>query len=464
MNAPATPWSLRRRLLALLLGLTLTLWGGSVAIVYIETQRESLELFDQALMETGRLLLSLADTEAHEHGNVRSLDLRTATATPRGRELLFQLRDRQQRLMYSNVQHSSAEMAPLPPLAPLAGPGAAAYSWAEISGRRYRVYSGWNDEHNLQVQLAEPISHLEEISSRFFYNTAQLGTLLAVLAALGIWLLINRLFRVLRESAEAVAARTPSDLAEVDLASAPREMTPLLLAINRLFGQVRQTRENEQRFTADAAHELRTPLAAIKTNLQVLQRARNPAEHAECIAGLGASVDRASRLVAQLLTLARLDPQQDSSAALATLDLAALLAEEAPHWQTLSAGRSVVLHAEPAPCAGQADSLRILLQNLVDNALHYTPAAGTIRVACGEDAQGSYLEVADDGPGIPADMHDKVFERFFRLAGARTPGSGLGLSIVRRIADLHGASITLGPGLHGKGLAVTLRFPRAVQP
>lgn len=461
MSTAAAPWSLRRRLLALLLGLTLTLWGGSVAIVYVETQRESLELFDQALLETGRLLLSLADTEAHEHGSVASLDLRTATATPRGRELLFQLRDRQQRLVYTNAQHSGAD---LPPLAPLAGTGAAAYSWAEIGARRYRVYSGWNDEHNLQVQLAEPISHLEEISSRFFYNTAQLGTLLAVLAALGIWLLINRLFRVLRESAEAVATRTPSDLAEVDLASAPREVAPLLEAINRLFGQVRRTRENEQRFTADAAHELRTPLAAIKTNLQVLQRARNPAEHAECVAGLGASVERASRLVGQLLTLARLDPQQDGSAALPPLDLAALLEEEAPHWQTPGAGRRVTLHTASAPCAGQADSLRILLQNLVDNALRYTPENGTIRVSCGQDAQGSYLEVADDGPGIPDAMREKVFERFFRLAGAQTPGSGLGLSIVRRIADLHGAQLTLGPGLQGQGLGVTLRFPRARQP
>jgi signal transduction histidine kinase len=445
-------WSLKGTLLAILLGVTLSLWTGSAAIVYVEARRESDNLFDQSLAETAYLLLSLVENEVRENalGSPASLPLK-APSNPY-RYLLFQVRDAHQRVLYKS------DGAPDTLLAKDAPSG---FSWVTIRGERLRVFALWDEQHQIQMLVAEPTRHRDGISGRFFYKIVLLGALLAVFATAAVWWSIRRVFLVLQRSADQVAARTPNDLADVELRGVPGEMFPLLLAINRLFGRVRRTIDHEQRFTADAAHELRTPLAAIKTNLQVLRRARSDAERDEFIAGLGVSVDRATRLVDQLMTLEQLDPHAGAALALAPGDLAGLLREQAAHWQAVCAdkGLALTLDADAAPCALQADSMRMLIRNLADNAMRYTPSAGAVAIRCGLRDGAAFLEVADSGPGIPAAMEERVFERFFRLAGAQTPGSGLGLSIVQRIAERHGAQVKLGPGLHGAGLSVTVAFP-----
>ena len=447
-------WSLRRTLLTVLLALTLALWGSSAAIVYFEAQQESQELFDQSLGETAHLLFSLVENEVREHGLDKPIALPMKGHPNPHHYLLFQVRDARQRVLYRN---DGASSAPLPRIAP------DGLSWTRIDGRLWRLYVLWSTDRRLELIVAEPTSHRDDISSRFFYRIAVFGVLLVLLATVAIWWSINRVFRALQDSAGEVAARTPNDLAAVSLDGMPSEVHPLLLAINRLFGRVRRTMEYEHRFTADAAHELRTPLAAIKTNLQVLQRARSEQERDEFIAGLSASVERATRLVDQLLLLAQLDPQAEAAQALEPMDLAAVIAEKAPQWQASGNAQQLelVVALAPAPCAAQYDSMRMLIRNLVDNALRYTPAPGRIVVSCGQRDGRSFVRVADSGPGIPPDMQERVFERFFRLAGGQLPGSGLGLSIVRRIADRHGAQIELGAGLDGKGLAVTVVFPPA---
>lgn len=454
---PAIPgnagaWSLRRTLLAVLLGLTFILWGFSAAIVYLEAGRESQELFDQSLAETGHLLLSLAEHEVQEHGASTSLVMPVAQNRNHRQYLLFQVWDAQQRLLYKNAGAPDRAFA---------APADVGYSWHDNDGRLWRIYTSWNHNAQLQIQVAEPASHRQEISSRFALKLLAIGLPMAALAALAIWWSINRVFRALRRSADEVAQRTPDDLASVSVTGAPLEVQPLLQAINRLFVRVRQTREQEQRFTADAAHELRTPLAAIKTNLQVLQRARSDAERKESVMGLGLSVDRATRLVGQLLTLSRLDPQSQPPPDLPVLDLAAVLAEQLPGWMAQAQRQDLLLRAElaTAPCRLQPDHVLILARNLMDNAMRYTPAGGTLVLACRSEADGVLLRVSDTGPGIAEQLRERVFERFFRAAGAHQPGSGLGLSIVRRIAETHGASVQLAAGPDGTGLVVTVRFP-----
>ena len=445
-------WSLRRTLLAVLLGLTVLLWGSSAAIVYVEAQQESAELFDQSLVETGHLLLSLVENDLRNRGKQATIDLPMRGYPNPHHYLRFKVRDAQKNVLYRNDGALNTSLSRSAP---------DGLSWTTIDGQQWRLFVLWDAPRQLQLLVLEPTSHRDDISSRFFYKIAMFGALLVALATFVIWWSINRVFRALRRSADEVALRTPDDLASVSVTGAPLEVQPLLQAINRLFVRVRQTREQEQRFTADAAHELRTPLAAIKTNLQVLQRARSDAERKESVMGLGLSVDRATRLVGQLLTLSRLDPQSQPPPDLPVLDLAAVLAEQLPAWMAQAQRQDLLLRADlaTAPCRLQPDHVLILARNLMDNAMRYTPAGGTLVLACRSEADGVLLRVSDTGPGIAEQLRERVFERFFRAAGAHQPGSGLGLSIVRRIAETHGASVQLAAGPDGTGLVVTVRFP-----
>ena len=331
-----------------------------------------------------------------------------------------------------------------------------------MAGETWRTYSAWNASRRLQIQVGEPDTHRNAVSERFAYKLLLFALMILPVMGIGIWWTVSRVLRPLLASAEEVARRTPNDLRQVKTAGAPVELQPLLLAINHLFEQVSSTFEREKRFTADAAHELRTPLAAIKTNLQVLHGARSEAERNEFIAALDVSVDRATRLVGQLMTLARLDPQQQP-AGLAGVDLAALLKSQLPELTQQARQQQIAFTADIAPvhCLLDQDSFMILFRNLVDNAFRYTPRFGTVRLSCRVDGQHGCLGLANSGPGIPADKREQVFDRFVRLSAAGTPGSGLGLSIVKNIVAAHGAGIALKDGPDGQGLLVEIRFALA---
>ncbi len=443
-------WSLRRTLLTIMLALTVTVWGASSVIIYLEADHESQKLFDQSLSETAHLLLALADRDVEE------LTSASKPAVPNNtghdQYLLFQIWDDNHRLLYKN------EDAPDTPFAPT---GKAGFGWATIDGQNWRTYAAWDTKHRLQIQVGEPSSHRNEISSRFAYKLSLFALLILPLMAGIIWWTVNRVFRTLQESADEVSQRTPNDLQKVSLDGAPSEVHPLLHAINRLFERVQRTLEHEQRFTADAAHELRTPLAAIKTNLQVIQRARNDDERAEAIAGLGVSVDRSTRLVEQLMTLARLDPQYETNQALAELDLSDLLSAQLPGWHMQAEKLQLQFEARltSACCLVHQDSFLILFRNVMDNAFRYTPKNGAVMLSCHIEQEQVCLTIADSGAGIPPAMRERVFDRFFRLSDASKMGSGLGLSIVKRIAETHHGKIVLTDGLHNTGLSVQIWLP-----
>jgi two-component system sensor histidine kinase QseC len=447
-------WSLRRALLAVLLALTVSVWVFSAVVVYFEADQESQELFDQSLAETAQLLLALADHEIEERiamgGGHESAPIKNA----HGEYLLFQMWDNTGRLLYKN------QGAPDKPF--VAG-GASGFGESVVEGKSWRTYAAWNADGRLQIQVGEPDSHRNQISERFAWKLLLFVLVVIPLMALAIWWIINRAFRTLQVSADEVSRHTPADLYEVSLVGVPSEVQPLLQAINRLIDRMRSTLEHEQRFTADAAHELRTPLAAIKTNLQVIQRARNDGERDEFIDALGISVDRATRLVGQLMALSRLDPQYDNQQVPVRVDLAVLLSAQLLDWVLQAERLQLQLTADlkPAWCQIHQDSFLILLRNLLDNALRYTPPGGVIQIACHAANGAAYLSVADSGPGIPVEMRERVFDRFVRLADAGKPGSGLGLSLVKRIAEAHGARLVLREGLYGAGLTVQVEFPNS---
>jgi signal transduction histidine kinase len=234
----------------------------------------------------------------------------------------------------------------------------------------------------------------------------------------------------------------------------------LLSDLNQLLMRMRDALRTERRFTADASHELRTPLAAIRANAQVLLGARDEAEKRSSAADLLASVDRGTRLVEQLMALARADAQDDRGSRESVVALDELVREQVQEHAALAARRGVHLdaHAEPATTTGVPALLAVMLRNLIDNALRYTQAGGRVTVSSSTAGKRILVSVSDTGPGIPLAERERIFERFYRVGSNDEPGSGLGLSIVRRIADLHDATVTIADGPDHRGAVVTVSF------
>jgi signal transduction histidine kinase len=280
--------------------------------------------------------------------------------------------------------------------------------------------------------------------------------------ALAIWLGVGAGLRPLGELRRELARRGPGDLARLDAERTPVEIEPLVAELNRLFGRIDEALERERRLTADAAHELRTPLAVLSTQAQVARRATGDAARNEALEAIVAGSERAARLIEQMLTLARLESGQGAGA-VQRADLRALaraaLAEAAPF--ALGKGIDIALEdGVPVEVSGFSGLVEILLRNLVDNAVRYTPPGGKVRVEVGGEARTARLVVSDNGPGVPAPELGRLGERFHRLAAAGESGSGLGLSIVLRIATLHRGHVRFAAGPGGAGLAVRVELPR----
>jgi signal transduction histidine kinase len=299
-----------------------------------------------------------------------------------------------------------------------------------------------------------------------FWNHLSPLTLSLPLALLLLGLGIRYGLAPLRRIAKEIGARDHRRLDPVSLGVIPQEIRPLIDAMNSLFQRLQDTFMRQSRFAADCAHELRAPLAGIKTQLQVADRADDPAQRAWALDQAAKAADRAIRTIEQLLVLARYDPETPDLPK-ASVDLNAivvpLLTELAP--AAIDKGVEVELQQEPGVFVwGNGEALGILIRNLVDNAVRYTPAGGRMNVTTRRAAAAACLMVEDTGPGIPEAMRERVFERFCRLMPEVGGGAGLGLSIAHRIAQAHDASIVLDTAAGGSGLAVQVMFPAAPAP
>jgi two-component system, OmpR family, sensor kinase len=312
------------------------------------------------------------------------------------------------------------------------------------------------------IQVAQPMSVREQRAAELALQTLKPFALLLPVLALVIWIAVGHALEPLQRLTSQVKARRVNALDDLPATQLPDEVQPLVLALNDLLGRLRAALERERAFMADAAHELRTPLTALHLQMGMLARASSEAERESAMGTLSAGVQRAIRLIEQMLALARQQPRAESPRVPVRLDELAreIVAELVP---LADAGRIDlgVAAAQPATVDADSEALRTLLRNLVDNAVRYTPPGGRVDVTVESTAAGPRLTVTDDGPGIPPDERLRVFDRFFRRAGTSPTGSGLGLAIVKAIADAHGASVTLGDGSDGKGLAVTVTFRAA---
>lgn len=453
-NNRPTAWSLRTRLTILLVVATLGLWGVASLTIYQEAQAESQNLFDESLRESAYLLLAVIEHEMAEHGPDYAAQLidHSDFPAPQTHYLRFQVWNSEGRLIYRSTD------APERPFVEL---GRSGYVWADSMAGSLRTYVAWNSARTLQIQIGEPLSHRQEIITATLWRLAAFAAIFLPIAAFLIWWIIARMFAPVQWTSEEVAARTANNLGDVPLGNVPREISPLIVALNRLLGRIREVLDYERRFTADAAHELRTPLAAIRAHAQVLLGARTPQEAAEAAHDIIAGVDRGRRLVDQLLSLATLDKSALRALPMTPVDLGALIASQVEQHRAAAMQLGVELRAETAPLTvrGHADTLNVMLRNLIDNALRYTPAGEAVVVNCYRTPQGVCLAVRDSGPGIPAAERQRIFDRFYRIAGSASFGSGLGLSIVQRVVKEHGAEVWVEDGLRGCGAGFVVRFP-----
>jgi two-component system, OmpR family, sensor kinase len=335
------------------------------------------------------------------------------------------------------------------------------YETVETSEGDWRVFS--IQQRGLTLQVAQPMAIRKRLAAAAALRT--LAPFLFLLPVLGVlvWVIVGRGLKPLVSVAGAVKARTPAALHPLPERGLPEEIQPLVTALNDLLARLERTLGAQRQFVADAAHELRTPLTALRLQVQLAERAREPDERAAAFATLKQGLERATHLVEQLLTLARQEPEAARELP-GPIELGDLMREVVAGLEPLAVTKSIdlgVTRDEAGTIQGARDGLRTLLGNLVDNAVRYTPAGGRVDVAAYREGGSAVLEVIDTGPGIPPDERDRVLDRFYRRVGSEAGGSGLGLSIVRNVAERHGARLALDAGPAGKGLAVRVVFPHA---
>jgi two-component system OmpR family sensor kinase len=333
------------------------------------------------------------------------------------------------------------------------------YATVETSEGDWRVFS--IQQRGQILQVAQPMAVRQRLAAAAALRT--LAPFLVLLPALGllIWFIVGRGLTPLVAVAGAVKARTPAALHPLPERDLPEEIQPLVTALNDLLARLGRTLAAQRNFVADAAHELRTPLTALRLQVQLAERAQEPVERASAFATLRQGLERATHLVEQLLTLARQEPEA-ADQPFAPVQLGELVHEVVSALEPLAAARSIdlgVTRNEGGTIRGARESLRTLVMNLVDNAIRYTPAGGRVDVASYREGARAVLAVTDTGPGVPPEERERVFDRFYRRVGSETSGSGLGLSIVRNIAQRHGAQVMLDSGPAWRGLSVCVVFP-----
>jgi two-component system, OmpR family, sensor histidine kinase TctE len=315
---------------------------------------------------------------------------------------------------------------------------------------------------HLTLKTAETTVGRTELIQSILLGVVAPQLVLILLAGLAVWFGVARGLMPLQILKEAVESRNPADLKLIDAGNVPKEVKPLVVALNNLLTRLQEDRDAQKRFVSNAAHQLRTPLAGLKTQTELALRYKDPEELRQSLKHISTSADRATRLAQQLLALARVEPSVFQNCELEAIDLNKIARDATRELVPQALSKEIDLGFEggqsPQVIHGDAASLHELVTNLIDNAILYTQSSGKVTVRIRNTQKGPILVVEDNGPGIPVNERKQVFERFYRVLGGNTQGSGLGLAIVREIADAHNATVALNDGPDGIGTSVTVQF------
>lgn len=456
MGQPTAPdqikrCSLRTRLLRTLLiplGISILAVGGFALYVAVN---EVQHIDDALLISQAKVIRALMDHEVHEdEPDELHLVINGTTFTRRYEKALAYRVWFHDRLILRSLNTDA-----FPP-----SPGDEGFSIRTVAGAPWRFYTETDPILSVITEVSEPLSlrarQAVKVVGALFGPQALLIPIIFLLVSFGIRIGLEPI----RKLSAQIATRSAEDLAPIAGDVIPLEVSPFVDAVNALMARLAIVIRQERSFTDNAAHELRTPLAAIKTQAQVAAMAEDPEERAALLRDLAAGVDRASHVVDQVLGLARLDEQRVRGH---SFDLSAAAEDVAGQFAAPAARAGLTLKAAVVPgirIDGDRDAAVLMMRNLIENAVKYTPSAGRVDVRLDAGSDGARFEVADTGPGIPDTDKLMAFERFVRLGRTERPGAGLGLAIAKRAAELHGGTITLADPPQGSGLVVTALLPR----
>lgn len=370
-----------------------------------------------------------------------------------GQQFLFQIWSKEGKLLMhsSNQADINLKDAPL------------GFSDLTIHDYDWRVYATYDSKAKAKIIVAELYNLRHELADDIARSNANILLITYPVFGILVWIIISFALRSVSRVTTEISNRASTYLEPVQLTEIPIEIKPLVSELNQLFVRLKHAFERNKRFAADAAHELRTPLAALKTHVQVALQADTMADRSKALEKVIESVDRSTHVVTQLLTLSRLG-EEEALSDVKPVDLSKLAAEILAYLATNALEKNIDIELAPPPqhafVLGNDTAIGILIRNVVDNAIRYTPENGEVKVYIIDAITEIVFRVTDTGTGIPTELRERVFERFYRILGTKTSGSGLGLAIVTQIAKLHNAKIMLITPTNGVGLQFDVAFPK----
>ena len=452
MNRGLPPISIRQRLFVFLVPAILLIVAIAATLTYRLALSVATAAYDRGLLDPA--LDIAAHLRVGPEGPRLSLLVQAQEALLFDHEdsLIFQVRDAD-----GNVVAGTTEVVAPPSL--------------QIGERHFidGVYRGdpiriavVRDDNGLYIQVGETLNKRKRLIWQIVAAALLPICLIALSALAAAWFVIRSALGPMAKLRTGLLGRTPTDLRPLDERGAPTEIAPVVKAFNALLGQLSEARARQQRFLADAAHQLRTPLAGLQMHLELLLRRRLAPDIRDQVAGMHVATVRASHMATQLLALAKAEAADSTLGRLRPIDLYTIADQAVQGWVPRAIARNIDLGfvIEHAMVAGDGALLSELLDNLLDNALRYTPQGGTVTVRTGHDGARAFLSVEDSGPGVPEWAQTKVFERFFRLDGSPGDGTGLGLAIVKEVVDQHGASLRFD-ATYTSGAKLIATFPGA---
>lgn len=446
-------YSIRGRLIGFLLGSLLLVWGGMLAWTYHDAREEVDELADERLEDSVRMLMLLdlkRLTTLAEPGDANSRHDDDNHDDDQKMHVTFQIWSSNGRLLLNSPGAPDA-----------AFDRHKGHAEIMIGSDSWHSYAVDDAKRGYQLRVFESSAVRDHLANKLGWRMMQALLLALPALALLMWVSIGRSLKPLRTISRGIESRSAAKLGPINLDRVPTEVQPLVDSLNDLLKRLSHSIDRERAFTADAAHELRTPLAAIKVQAEVALAAQDDAQRRQAISQVIAGVNRTTHLAQQLLLLARLD--HPDSGVRQAVDMGTLAAECAARFADDALRRNIDLEVSSQPgCILQADptTLSIMIGNLIDNGVKYGEPGGHATVTVERENRNISVSVKDDGPGVSAESRARLMDRFFRLDGNEAEGSGLGLSIVAKIAETYHAKITLGEGLNNRGLGVTISFPQ----